>query len=158
MFPRKTPKCFFSDVPGALVKCRCSATNVLPLRRNLETAENKGGARCPCSLRTSARNKNANAMLIDHLRHLDRKGGGCGKEMIFSVAFASKIGALHNGTALSCPKILPTGRMNDVKRTQPKTVECECDVCQGRCKAIGAVSFKTSLQRARLPSCFMQSM
>lgn len=42
------------------------------------------------------------------------------------MAFASKIRALHSGTARSCTKVSPMGRMNDVKHTQPKTVECEC--------------------------------
>lgn len=43
---------------------------------------------------------------------------------MFYTAFASKIGAMHNGTRRSCPKRGPTGRMKNVERTQPKTAEC----------------------------------
>jgi hypothetical protein len=50
----------------------------------------------------------------------NEKRGQCKEEMMFDMAFASKIRALHNCKTWSYPKMLPTGRMNDVKAYSAK--------------------------------------
>lgn len=115
---------------------------------------------CYRSLRTSTQ-EDVSAMLIDHLHKAESR------PMVAEEPLASKIRALQKGTPRPCQKMLPNGRMNEVKQTRsqkrwsasvrmPGTIRAECTtgiiLCQSTPKTNSRCNYSI------LPQCTSKHM